>query len=70
MVNTSANDPEKMPGLRKTAILMVMIGEEAACQVRDVSLAPATRRQHALVAKCDVHSLALLLLCRRYRAHL
>src|SRR5271170_8252085 len=30
MVNTSANEPEKVPGLRKAAILMVMIGDEAS----------------------------------------
>src|ERR1700723_459879 len=30
MVNTSGNEPEKMPGLRKAAILMVMIGDEAS----------------------------------------
>src|SRR5580692_5253288 len=30
MVNTSADDAEKVPGLRKAAILMVMIGDEAS----------------------------------------
>lgn len=33
MVNTSANEPEKIPGLRKTAILMVMIGDEASSTI-------------------------------------
>src|SRR5277367_5308573 len=30
MVNTSGNDAEKLPGLRKAAILMVMLGDEAS----------------------------------------
>src|SRR5580698_2559529 len=30
MVNTSGSEPEKIPGLRKAAILMVMIGDEAS----------------------------------------
>jgi flagellar motor switch protein FliG len=33
MVNTSANDAEKVPGLRKAAILMVMIGDEASATI-------------------------------------
>jgi flagellar motor switch protein FliG len=33
MVNTSANDAEKIPGLRKAAILMVMIGDEASATI-------------------------------------
>src|SRR5262249_28732177 len=34
---------------------LVPIGQQAPGKIRDVGLAPATRRQHALVAKCDVH---------------
>src|ERR1700719_694596 len=30
MVNTSGSEPEKIPGLRKAAILMVMLGDEAS----------------------------------------
>ena len=30
MVKTSASDVEEIPGLRKAAILMVMIGDEAS----------------------------------------
>src|SRR5580698_4961063 len=33
MVKTSASDVEKVPGLRKAAILMVMIGDEASATI-------------------------------------
>src|SRR5271155_1065186 len=33
MVNTSGSDAEKLPGLRKAAILMVMIGDEASATI-------------------------------------
>ena len=33
MVNTSGSEPEELPGLRKAAILMVMIGDEASSTI-------------------------------------